>query len=212
MNTNKKRLILIAGGTASGKSMIADMFKDQLNIINEKTTIIRMDNYYKDIKDLKEENVNEVNWDKPIVFDWKQLINDINLLMNGQEVKRKKYSYKTGSYLEEENILKPNDNLIIEGLFSLSNRKLRKKSTLLIYVDARHDIRMKRRINRDSNGRYENSFDKEQFIIKWTNVIHPMHRKYVKPTKKYATEIIDNNEDFKNNTKKKKIIDSLIKI
>ena len=206
---NNSKLILIAGGTASGKSMIADMFEKQLDINKKSTTIIRMDNYYKDIKDFKENDVSKINWDEPSVFDWKQLLIDIDLLMNGKKVERNIYFYKTGKYTNEKETLLPNKNLILEGLFTLHNDELRKKSSLQIYVDVDSEIRMERRINRDFQSRYENKFDREVFIKKWRNVIQPMHEKYVKETSKYADKIIYNNEDL-NNDKKIEIIKQLL--
>lgn len=199
MENNK--LILIAGGTASGKSIVADILKKELDSSDQPTTIVRMDNYYKSISDLKENDVNNINWDKPLVFDWKQLSKDVELLLNGKEVLRKKYHYETGTYGDEESLLTPNKNIIVEGLFVLRDKKLRKKSSLKIYVDVNPDTRMKRRIKRDSINRYEDSFNEDEFIKKWNKVIQPMHEKYVLKTRKYADEIIFNDEETKHNNK-----------
>ena len=210
-NMIKSKLILIAGGTASGKSMIADIFKKVLDE-TEKTTIIRMDNYYKTLDDLGETTVSNINWDEPRVFDWEKLSIDIDSLLDGKNVVRNIYCYKTGYYKSDKITLIPNKNLIVEGLFMLYNETLRKKSSLSIYVDVDHEIRMKRRMKRDSlNIRYGSTFDKQGFVLKWNDVIQPMHEKYVKKTKEYANEIIYNNEDLnkeKNLIKIKKIIDN----
>ncbi len=203
------RLILISGGTASGKSLISDIVKEQLETKGEEATIIRMDNYYKSLNDLGEEDVNKVNWDKPSVFDWDQLLIDIDILLSGKRIERKKYCYKTGIYGNEKILLTPKKNLIIEGIFIFRNKKLRNKATQLIYVDVDPKIRMQRRMERDSIDRYDESFDEKKFVDRWKKVIQPMHKRYVKKTRKYADEIINNDNEI-NKEKKLEIIKKII--
>ena len=62
----KPFIICISGPSGSGKSLLVD------NIISlvpqDKIAIIREDNYYQDLKDLKETNIEEINFDHPSAF------------------------------------------------------------------------------------------------------------------------------------------------
>jgi uridine kinase len=64
------KLILIAGGTASGKTIIADNVALTLKEAGKDVTLVSMDNYYKNYSELGEtfETRNNINWDEPSAF------------------------------------------------------------------------------------------------------------------------------------------------
>ncbi len=191
-----KKLILVAGGTASGKTMIADILKKEYSEEGISCTLMSMDNYYKSIHNLPEEKGMDVNWDSPKVIDWDQFDIDLKKLMSGENVHKKTYDFAAFSHPGEEIEYVSNDVIIVEGLFALLSNVARELATSKIFVHADDDIRLIRRIKRDSEGRYKDGFDLQVFMTKWIKEIKPMHKKYVKPTNEYADFIIKNNEEF----------------
>lgn len=191
-----KKLILVAGGTASGKTMIADILKKEYSEEGISCTLMSMDNYYKSIDNLPEEKGMDVNWDSPKVIDWDQFDIDLKKLMSGENVHKKTYDFAAFSHPGEEIEYVSNDVIIVEGLFALLSNVARELATSKIFVHADDDIRLIRRIKRDSEGRYKDGFDLQVFMTKWIKEIKPMHKKYVKPTNEYADFIIKNNEEF----------------
>ena len=65
--TNNVRLILIGGGTCSGKTTIAKAIGVRLNDL--KTVIVAQDNYYKDLSHLPPAMRHKVNFDHPEAID-----------------------------------------------------------------------------------------------------------------------------------------------
>ncbi len=202
---NNKKLIIIAGGTSSGKTMFAEIIKKGYEKNNKTATLISMDNYYKSIDLLPEKNGELVNWDSPKVIDWKKFFSDVENLMNGNNIKKQNYNFSTYSYDKEEIEYFSSDYIIIEGLFALFDKKIRKMGAINIFVDVDDDIRLMRRISRDKLGRYKNEFEIEKFLLKWKDEIKPMHKKYVQPTNEYADFIIKNNNEFIGDEKERMI-------
>ncbi len=191
-----KKIILVAGGTASGKTMIADVLAKEYKKAGISCTLMSMDNYYISLSELPEENGMDVNWDSPKVINWEQFDKDINDLYNGKDIFKKQYSFELFTHVGEDIKYESSEVIIIEGLFALLSVHAREIATSKIFVHADDDIRLIRRIKRDSTGRYKNGFDLDVFMNKWIKEIKPMHKKYVKPTNDYADFIIKNNEEF----------------
>ncbi len=191
-----KNIILVAGGTASGKTMIAKVLTDEYKKKGIDTTLMSMDNYYFSINDLPEEKGIDVNWDSPKVINWERFDRDLEQLYSGHDVKIIPYNFGLFTHHGEEIVCKSSEVIIIEGLFALLSRKARELATSRIFVHADDDIRLIRRIKRDSTGRYKDGFDLDIFMRKWVNEIKPMHKKHVKPTNEYADFIIKNNDEF----------------
>lgn len=192
----KRKLILIAGGTASGKSLVAQQLKDEYEVADKKVALVTLDNYYKTLEQLGVENHSEVNWDAPSTFDWERVLRDVETLLSGEPITIFQYNYGTGQYFPEPIVINPEEVIIFEGIYGLYHKLLRELASVLIYVDVDSDLRLIRRIKRDSEGRYAHNFNSEDFIKKWESVIKPMHNRFINPTKDYADIIVRNNKQL----------------
>ncbi|MFN3995159.1 MAG: uridine kinase, partial [bacterium] len=83
--------------------------------------------------------------------------------------------------------------IIIEGLFALYDPKIRKLANIKIFVEAPDDIRLIRRIYRDIKERGRSI---DEVINQYLNYVRPMYVEFIKPTKKYADVIIQNEKDM----------------
>ncbi|HKL76552.1 MAG TPA: uridine kinase [Halanaerobiales bacterium] len=175
-------LIGIAGGTASGKTTLANILKKSFK---DEVTIIKHDFYYYDKSyfDVAEE---DINFDHPSSFETELLIEHLKKLRKGEKVYRPKYSYKTNERLNDKIEIIPTPIVIVEGILIFYYEKLCEMFDLKIFVDADADIRLLRRISRDINKRGR-SFDsvKKQYL----STVKPMHEKYVEATR-YKADII----------------------
>lgn len=184
------KVILISGGTASGKSSIA---KELTEILREKNTVTRieLDNYYRPkIKNLeKYPEWDRVDWDDPKSLDWVMLKRDINILLSGTDVEKPLWSYETNDYKEKTKTFKAADIIIIEGIFGL-NKRIVDLGDFKIFVHASDSTRIERRIERDKNDRYEN-YDSNKFRSQWVKILRPAHEMYIEPTRTDADFIID---------------------
>ena len=81
---NDRKLIIIAGGSASGKTTVSKKIAQEF----EKSSVayLRMDNYYKDLSHLSSEQRKRVNFDHPSEVDFELLLNHLKQLLSGQPV------------------------------------------------------------------------------------------------------------------------------
>ena len=83
--------------------------------------------------------------------------------------------------------MEPKPVIIIEGIMTLLNKKLREMMDLKMFVDTDSDERLIRNIQRDV---VERGRTVEMVIDRYLKVLKPMHEQCIEPTKKYADIII----------------------
>ena len=186
MLLNKPVIIGIAGGSASGKTTIAqkiiDTFKDTNSI-----GIIKEDDYYKDQSNLSFEDRKKTNYDHPLAFDHELMRFQIQELIAGRIVEKPTYDYTVHNRSDKTEIVEPKDVIIIEGLFVLEEKEIRDLLDIKVFVDTPNDIRFIRRLVRDIN---ERGRDINNIIDQWCATVRVMHDEFIEPSKKYADVII----------------------
>lgn len=200
-------IIGIAGGTGSGKTTVVKNIVAALP--PHYVVVVPLDSYYNDTSHMTEEERHAINFDHPDAFDWKLLVKHITDLRNGKAVEQPTYSYIKCNRLEETIHVEPRPVIIIEGIMTLLNKKLREIMDLKIFVDTDSDERLIRNIQRDT---IERGRTVEMVINRYLDVLKPMHEQFIEPTKKYADIIIpQGGENQKGINILKKYIESLVK-
>ena len=182
----KPILIGIAGGSASGKSSIAQRLKREYSLTNS-VVIIRQDDYYKDQSHLTMEERVKTNYDHPLAFDNDLLIQHLNALMNGETIEKPTYDYTVHNRSEVTETIKPCDVIVLEGLFVLESESLRELLDMKIFVDTDADIRFIRRMVRDVK---ERGRSLDSVVSQYTTTVRVMHDLFIEPSKRYANLII----------------------
>jgi uridine kinase len=136
---------------------------------------------------MTEEERHSINFDHPDAFDWKLLIKQINELREGSAIEQPTYSYILCNRLKETIHVDPKPVIIIEGIMTLLNKKLREMMDLKIFVDCDSDERLIRNIQRDTIDRGRTV---TMVMDRYMKVLKPMHRQFIEPTKRYADLII----------------------
>lgn len=180
----RPKIVAIAGGSASGKStivkIIAETFKDDLIVVGH-------DNYYRAHDDIDFEERKLLNYDHPKAFDTDFFCKDLIKLVNGEEIDMPQYDYTIHTRSKETVKVKAKKIILIEGILVLYEKKIRDITDTKVFVDADSDIRLKRRILRDT---VERGRSVESCLTQYIEQVKPMHEKYVEPSKKYADIII----------------------
>ncbi|MBE6107775.1 MAG: uridine kinase [Erysipelotrichaceae bacterium] len=182
----KPILIGIAGGSASGKSSIAQRLKEEFSLTNS-VVIIRQDDYYKDQTHLSMEERVKTNYDHPFAFDNDLLIKHLHELMEGRSIEKPIYDYTVHNRSEVTETVKPCDVIVLEGLFVLESEKLRELLDMKIFVDTDADIRFIRRMVRDVK---ERGRSLDSVVSQYTTTVRVMHDLFIEPSKRYANLII----------------------
>jgi len=186
MQMSKPIIIGIAGGSASGKTSIAqrlqDTFADQKSVV-----IIRQDEYYKDQADMPFEERLNVNYDHPFAFDTELLIQQLKQLIAGHAIQKPTYDFVQYTRAKETETINPCDVVIVEGLFVLEDESLRNLLNIKVYVDTADDIRFIRRLLRDVK---ERGRTLDSVVNQWVNTVRIMHETFIEPSRRYADIII----------------------
>ncbi len=177
-------VIGVSGGSASGKTTVANRIKDEFK---ESVELLSHDFYYLPQDDLPFEERIKLNYDHPSVFDTERIIQDIKQLKQLQPIERPVYSYKEYTRAAETVTVNPAKVIIVEGFLIYENSELRSLMDIKVFVDTDADERLIRRIIRDVN---ERGRSLESVITQYINTVKPMHELFVEPFKKYADIII----------------------
>lgn len=186
MKLSKPVFIGIAGGTASGKSSIADILRENFKQTNS-VTIIKEDDYYKYQPNTTYEERCKTNYDHPLAFDFDLMTENIKQLMNGESIVKPTYDYTIHNRSDITENVDPSDVIILEGLFALYHPDIREMEDIKIFVDTDADVRFIRRLKRDMVER-ERSLD--SVINQYLTTVKPMHDQFIEPTKAFADVII----------------------
>ena len=185
-------IIGIAGGTGSGKTTVVRKIVEALP--PHYVSVVPLDSYYNDTSHMTEEERHAINFDHPDAFDWKLLGKQVNDLRNGKAIEQPTYSYLKCNRLPETVHVEPKPVIIIEGIMTLLNKKLRELMDLKIYVDTDDDERLIRNIRRDI---VERGRTVEMVVDRYLEVLKPMHEQFIEPTKRFADIIIPQGGDNK---------------
>ncbi|GAA5458758.1 uridine kinase [Staphylococcus aureus] len=178
-------IIGIAGGSGSGKTTVTNEIMK--NLEGHSVALLAQDYYYKDQKHLTFDERLETNYDHPFAFDNDLLIENLKDLKNGKAVEVPTYDYASHTRSDITIDFKPKDVIIVEGIFALENKVLRDMMDVKIYVDTDADLRILRRLTRDTK---ERGRSMDSVINQYLSVVRPMHDQFIEPTKKYADIII----------------------
>ena len=185
-------LIAICGGTGSGKSYLSKQIIKHFN--KYRVNYICQDSYYKDFRDLNFSERCEINFDHPNSIDFKLFYQHLKSLINGEDIYCPVYSYKSHKRLLKNKKITVCDILIVDGIYILLKKNIRKLFDLSIFLDVDSEIRLERRIKRDT---VERSRTKTEVIDRFNKMIIPMHKKFVNKLKKYADIRMKENYSFK---------------
>ena len=141
-HVNKKPILIgLAGGSASGKTSIAQILYNAFKVTNS-VTIIREDDYYKDQSHLSFEERKLTNYDHPFAIDHILMTRQLDELIAGYSILKPTYDYTVHNRSEIVEKIEPCDVLIIEGLFVLEEKEIRDKLDIKVFVDTAADIRL----------------------------------------------------------------------
>lgn len=186
LKKQERVVILIAGGTASGKTTLA---KELVKIFSSMAVLLSMDNYYKGRRYAEENNL---NFDEPESIDMDLLIENVRDLRAGKNVNMPSYSFvEDGGKRIGYNEVISARIIIIEGLFAL-REELIPLGDIKIFVSVDSHGRCIRRIMRDVN---RTCWSPGQILNYFFKTVEPMHAIYIDSQEANADIVIKNPHD-----------------
>ena len=184
------KIIGIAGGTGSGKTTVVKKIVEALP--PHYVAAVPLDSYYNDTTGMTDEERHAINFDHPDAFDWKLLNRQVADLRAGKAIEQPTYSYLKCNREKETIHVEPKPVIIIEGIMTLLNKKLRDMMDLKVFVDCDSDERLIRNIQRDTIDRGRTV---TMVMERYMEVLKPMHEQFIEPTKRFADIIIPQGGD-----------------
>lgn len=181
-------VIAIGGGTASGKTTVANEVLGETQKVG-KVSMIRLDDYYKYHPELDFNQRAALNYDHPDSIDWDLLLNHLQDLKNGITIQKPIYDFTDHQRSQKTEIVEPSHVIILEGILALAEERIRNLADIKLYVDTADDLRFIRRLTRDINARGRTV---DSVIHQYFETVRPMHIQFVEPSKRYADLIIPN--------------------
>lgn len=174
----------VAGGTGSGKTTLTRALLDRFS---GQSSVVFMDNYYKDQSHLTWDERVVTNYDAPEAFDVELMAEHLRQLRAGHAIDCPVYNFAEHNRAAETIRVEPSPVLVIEGILLFALPELTEQLDLKLFVDTDADVRILRRIQRDvvERGRSLASVE-EQYL----QTVKPMHELYVDPSKRSADLII----------------------
>jgi len=175
----------IAGGTGSGKTTVARAIVDRIG--SEKVAYLEHDCYYRDLSELDIEARRQVNFDHPDAFDTDLLVSHVKALRAGHAIEQPVYSYTESVRLTETQRIEPRPVVVVEGILVLENPALRSLMDVKLFVDTDDDIRLMRRLRRDTA---ERGRTMEHVLGQYEATVRPMHLAFVSPSRRHADVVV----------------------
>ena len=188
------KVIVIAGGSGSGKSSLASRLYDELKDWY-RVGILSEDAYYRQQSELTLKEREQTNYDHPDAVEEALLVQHLASLKAGQQVDVPVYDYEKHDRSEESVSLGPCQILIVEGILLLHREAVRKISDLTVFVDVPESVCFQRRIKRDVSQRGRT---RESVIDQYEKTVRPMFNEFVEPSKQFAQLVIENGNDQNN--------------
>ncbi|ORY46569.1 uridine kinase [Rhizoclosmatium globosum] len=181
--THKPYMIGIGGGSASGKTSVANHIIKKLGV--PWVVLLQMDSFYKSLSkaEIEQAYANNYNFDHPNSFDFDVLFETLKNLKSGVKVDVPIYDFGTHS---RANII------IFEGIFALYDPKVRDLMDLMLFVDTDSDVRLARRLKRDIA---ERGRDIHGVLQQYKKYVKPAFDDYILPTMKHADVIVPRGSD-----------------
>lgn len=181
----KKRVILIAGPSSSGKTTFAKRLGIQLKLNGLKPKTISVDNYFVEREETPKDEFGNYNFEALEAVDLKLLNEHLVKLLNGEEIEVPTFDFKKGTkyYTGKTMKLEDDEVLVMEGIHCLNDKltpAIDKNQKFKIYISAltvlnidyynrisTTDTRIIRRTVRDSQFR---GYDALKTLSSWYSI------------------------------------------
>jgi uridine kinase len=183
--SSRRILIGIAGGSGSGKTLVARTIVRELG--SDRVVIIDQDSYYRNLEDIPFRDREARNFDHPDAFDNDLLKEHIRDLLAGRPIEQPVYDYAQHRRLPETRRIGEHLVVVLEGILIYLDPELRDMMDIKLFIDADADVRFIRRLRRDL---IERGRSVDSIVRQYEESVRPMHLQFVEPCKRHADVIV----------------------
>ena len=163
-------VIVLGGGTASGKTTLAAAFSEAHPCLR-----ISHDRYYLDVAEPRGHD-----YDHPDALDTGLLVEHVRALRAGRAAELPIYHFATHTRQPHTERVEPASIVLVEGILVLHHPELRALADLTAFVHAPSDLRLVRRLRRDV---VERGRQVDGVLDQYLATVRPGHEGFVEPSR-----------------------------
>ncbi|NJL74348.1 MAG: uridine kinase [Saprospiraceae bacterium] len=129
----------------------------------------------------------------PTSINHQLMYEDLQRIRQGLMIEKEKYNFNNEQTYAGVARLCPAPIILVEGIFIFHFERLRSLYDLKIFVHAKEDLKLIRRIKRDQ---IERNYLVEDVLYQYEHHVMPAYEKYIKPYLDEADIVVNNNITF----------------
>lgn len=180
---HKSFMVAVSGGSGSGKSTFVEHVRRSLP--ESLILVLGQDHYYRDLSHLAPADREKRNFDHPGAIDKELLVHHLKQLGAGESIMRPTYDFKSHTRSGEVKI-DSRPVTILDGIFAFTFEQ-GSVFDLKLFIDVDEDIRLVRRLHRDTN---ERGRSVESVTKQYLDSVKPMFIEHVQPTRDSADFVV----------------------
>lgn len=193
MNQKDIKFIGLTGGSGSGKTSFIRDLKSKFS--SEQLCIISQDDYYRPRDQQKTDDKGVHNFDIPYSIDHEAFFQDLLALKSGKTISRLEYTFNNKFATPKEIVLCPAPYILVEGIFIFHFEEIRNLLDIKIFIQAKDNLKVIRRIKRDQ---IERNYPLDDVLYRYQHHVLPTYEKYILPYMDDCDLVINNNVHFQN--------------
>lgn len=193
LGMKKPFVIGITGGSGSGKTSLINELREMFSI--KDLCIISQDDYYKPKEEQNLDDRGFHNFDLPESINEKEFIDELRALISGKKIQRKEYTFNNEEIEARTIEFIPAPVIIVEGLFLFHLKEVYELIDFKVFVHAKENLKLIRRIKRDER---ERNYPIEDVLYRYERHVMPAFEKFIYPYMNDSDVIINNHLNYGN--------------
>ena len=176
-------VVAVIGASGSGKTRLVKTLVSS----SARFTVLRVDDYYRELDHLDFASRDRVNFDHPDAIEFERLAVDLTALRAGKAIAAPIYDFSRHTRASATRTVNSADIIVLEGVLAMADLATRALVDYLVFVNSSLDICLARRVARDAT---ERGRSEASVIDFWESRAMPMFEQFVAPWREEADLVV----------------------